>query len=77
MCVGVCVCVCARAWARACMCTPYVLNPFGPCVNVHQTIGLVLQVIGQSRLPSLKDKGTIPYTEATILEVQRLACVGK
>ncbi|KAI0210929.1 Cytochrome P450 2J2 [Lamellibrachia satsuma] len=33
------------------------------------------QVIGQSRLPSLKDKGTIPYTEATILEVQRLACV--
>lgn len=32
-------------------------------------------VVGRSRLPSLTDKGTLPYTEATIMEVQRMAVV--
>ncbi|XP_014673139.1 PREDICTED: cytochrome P450 2C23-like [Priapulus caudatus] len=32
-------------------------------------------VIGRGRLPSMKDKPNMPYTEATILELQRLAHV--
>ncbi|KAI5616876.1 cytochrome P450 2U1 [Silurus asotus] len=32
-------------------------------------------VLGRGRLPSLTDKGTLPYTEATIMEVQRMAVV--
>ena len=30
------------------------------------------EVIGSSRLPTMKDKPTMPYTEATLLECQRL-----
>ncbi|XP_017556900.1 cytochrome P450 2U1 [Pygocentrus nattereri] len=32
-------------------------------------------VVGSGRLPSLTDKGTLPYTEATIMEVQRMTVV--
>ena len=33
----------------------------------------ILRVIGSNRVPSLKDRVDLPYTEATIMEVQRLA----
>jgi len=33
------------------------------------------QVIGSERLPSATDKGTLLYTEATLLEVQRMATI--
>ncbi|XP_062852467.1 cytochrome P450 2U1 [Trichomycterus rosablanca] len=32
-------------------------------------------VVGRGRLPSLTDKGTLPYTEASIMEVQRMTVV--
>ena len=32
-------------------------------------------VIGRDRLPSLDDKGTLPYTEATLLELLRYGSV--
>lgn len=32
-------------------------------------------VVGRDRVPSLTDKGSLPYTEATIMEVQRMAVV--
>lgn len=31
--------------------------------------------MGRDRVPSLTDKGSLPYTEATIMEVQRMAVV--
>ncbi|XP_060782455.1 cytochrome P450 2U1 [Neoarius graeffei] len=40
--------------------------------NVQREID---EVVGRGRLPSLTDKGTLPYTEATIMEVQRMAVV--
>ncbi|XP_026798736.3 cytochrome P450 2U1 [Pangasianodon hypophthalmus] len=40
--------------------------------NVQREIDAV---VGRGRLPSLTDKGTLPYTEATIMEVQRMAVV--
>ncbi|KAM9314386.1 cytochrome P450 2U1 [Pholidichthys leucotaenia] len=33
------------------------------------------EVVGPHRVPSLTDKGNLPFTEATIMEVQRLAVV--
>lgn len=33
------------------------------------------EVVGRCRLPSLTDKGSLPFTEAAIMEVQRLAVV--
>lgn len=33
------------------------------------------QVVGKHRVPSLTDKGCLPFTEATIMEVQRLTVV--
>ena len=33
----------------------------------------IFSVIGQTNQPSLKDKAEMPYTEATILEIQRMA----
>ena len=33
------------------------------------------EIIGQDRLPSLDDRGNLPYTEATILEVFRFGTV--
>ena len=30
------------------------------------------KVVGRARLPSMKDKGSLPFTEATIMEVERL-----
>lgn len=32
-------------------------------------------IIGTHRVPSLTDKGSLPFTEATIMEVQRLTAV--
>ncbi|XP_072045167.1 cytochrome P450 2U1-like [Amphiura filiformis] len=32
-------------------------------------------VVGRSRLPSLKDRLNLPYTEATIMEIQRIASI--
>ena len=32
-------------------------------------------VVGKHRVPSLTDKGSLPFTEATIMEVQRLIVV--
>lgn len=40
--------------------------------NVQREIDAV---VGRGRLPSLTDKGTLPYTKATIMEVQRMAVV--
>nr|QLC36635.1 cytochrome P450 2U1 [Kryptolebias hermaphroditus] len=33
------------------------------------------KVVGRQRLPSVTDRGSLPFTEATIMEVQRLAVV--
>lgn len=33
------------------------------------------EVVGTDRVPSLTDKGSLPFTEATIMEVQRLTAV--
>ncbi|XP_069024316.1 cytochrome P450 2U1 [Embiotoca jacksoni] len=33
------------------------------------------EVVGRHRIPSLTDKGSLPFTEATIMEVQRLTTV--
>ncbi|XP_077977650.1 cytochrome P450 2U1-like [Glandiceps talaboti] len=35
----------------------------------------LLRVIGDDRLPNLNDKPSLPFIEATIMEVQRLSCV--
>ncbi|XP_072043823.1 cytochrome P450 2U1-like [Amphiura filiformis] len=32
-------------------------------------------VVGRNRLPSLKDRLNLPYVEATLMEIQRLACI--
>ena len=43
------------------------------CIEkVHEEIA---RVIGADRAPSLTDKAQMPYTEATIMEVQRLSTV--
>jgi len=33
------------------------------------------EVVGRHRAPSMTDKGRLPFTEATIMEVQRLTVV--
>ena len=35
------------------------------------------QVVGEDRRPAMKDRGNIPYTEAAILEIQRLGSIGE
>ncbi|KAK2183884.1 hypothetical protein NP493_293g04054 [Ridgeia piscesae] len=35
----------------------------------------IFQVIGPDRPPCMKDRGTLPYTEATLLEIHRLGSV--
>lgn len=40
--------------------------------KVHEEIE---RVIGADRAPSLTDKAQMPYTEATLMEVQRLSVV--
>lgn len=34
--------------------------------------GEIDEVVGKDRVPSLTDKGSLPFTEATIMEVQRM-----
>ncbi|KAI0241630.1 Cytochrome P450 2J2 [Lamellibrachia satsuma] len=36
----------------------------------------ILQVIGQDRVPGMKDRGTLPFTEAAILEIHRCGSIG-
>ena len=36
-----------------------------------------MKVIGPSRPPAMTDRGKLTYTEATLLEVQRIAVIGK
>uniref|UniRef100_A0A671KNT1 Cytochrome P450 2U1-like n=1 Tax=Sinocyclocheilus anshuiensis TaxID=1608454 RepID=A0A671KNT1_9TELE len=43
-----------------------------PSEKVQQEIDAV---VGSERVPSLTDKGSLPYTEATIMEVQRMTVV--
>lgn len=43
-----------------------------PSERVQQEID---GVVGSGRVPSLTDKGSLPYTEATIMEVQRMTVV--
>ncbi|KAK0139635.1 Cytochrome P450 2U1 [Merluccius polli] len=45
-----------------------VLNP-----DVQEKVQAEMdQVVGRERLPSMKDRGSLPFTEATIMEVERL-----
>ncbi|KAG8519426.1 Cytochrome P450 2U1, partial [Galemys pyrenaicus] len=48
------------------------LFPFVCTAQVHEEIE---RVIGPDRAPSLTDKAQMPYTEATVMEVQRLTVV--
>ena len=36
-----------------------------------------LQVIGNERTPTMSDRGKMVYTEATLLEVQRIVTIGE
>ena len=38
---------------------------------------IATQVVGEDRRPAMKDRGNIPYTEAAILEIQRLGSIGE
>ena len=38
---------------------------------------IATQVVGEDRRPAMTDRGTIPYTEAAILEIQRLGSIGE
>ncbi|XP_072017650.1 cytochrome P450 2C11-like [Amphiura filiformis] len=40
--------------------------------KVHQEL---MQIVGPSRLPKLEDRDMVPYTVATIHEIQRLSCI--
>lgn len=52
----------------------FMLNNLDVQVRVQQEID---DVIGRGRMPSLKDKLLLPYTEATIMEIQRLGASQK
>ncbi|XP_076004342.1 cytochrome P450 2U1 isoform X2 [Genypterus blacodes] len=44
--------------------------------DVQETVQAEIdEVVGRHRVPSLTDKGRLPYTEATIMEVQRMTAV--
>jgi hypothetical protein len=36
----------------------------------------ILRVIGRDRMPTLADKSRLPFTEAVIIEIQRLGNIG-
>ncbi|XP_051561410.1 cytochrome P450 2U1-like isoform X2 [Myxocyprinus asiaticus] len=50
----------------------YIIGDLFIAEKVQQEIG---GVVGSGRVPSLADKGSLPYTEATIMEVQRMTVV--
>ena len=46
--------------------------------NVYSKIASIyLQVIGNQRAPTMSDRGKMIYTEATLLEVQRIVTIGE
>ena len=53
-------------------CFPFFFFFFFGIEKVHEEIA---RVVGADRAPSLTDKARMPYTEATIMEVQRLSTV--
>ena len=39
-------------------------------------VNIIYKVIGESRIPCMKDVGSLPYTEAMIMELQRHSNIG-
>ena len=42
---------------------------------MHRCQAEIDDVIGQHRVPSMKDKASLPYVEATLIELQRISNV--
>lgn len=49
---------------------------FVPVYTTERVQAEMDAVVGPDRVPSLTDKGSLPFTEATIMEVQRMTVVG-